>query len=539
MNWFSRISIKFKLMLIPLVGVLGFATNLSYNFSVNTETRQKLESVRDVYYPILERANNVIVTLDRTVEVLNSAVSAGELDMIKGADENAEKMRTMFREIRGLEPDRKQMVEQLSSGFENYYALAREISEGMISGSVDFAQLNAKVESMGSKLNLLKTELVDFRDQSHDLFTNNISNSIEDANTALNVGATIAVLITGILIAVALYITMQVTRNIGRVVTSLQEIASGEGDLTKRIKQNSEDEIGTLVFWFNSFIERLQGIIKDVVNSIDPLTGVSKELGSLAHESESASSEQLEATVSVNRSMKEMFESLNENAANTSNAAVAASDANDQAKKGHGIVSEAIRTINDLAREVAKAGETIHQLEADSENVGQILDVIQGIASQTNLLALNAAIEAARAGEHGRGFAVVADEVRTLASRTQESTEEIHRVIEQLQRTARAISEVMANGQRKAEESVTKAGDTGSSLQAITTRVEEINVMNTQIASATEEQQQTSHFIQQAIDEISASAQRAADGSAKVASSTEQLQKVAQKLGAVARQFRV
>ncbi len=539
MNWFNRISIKYKLLLIPLVGVLGFATNLIYNFSVNTESRLQLESVRDVYYPILERASNVIVTLDRTVEVLNSAVSAGEMDMIKGGDENAEKMRTLLREIRSLEPKRKQQVDDISSAFENYYQLAREISEGMISGKADFAQLNAKVETMGSKLNSLKSQLRDFRDESYELFSGNISNTIEDSNKALSVGATIAVLITAVLIFVSMYITMLVTRNIGQVVSSLQEIASGEGDLTKRIKQNSEDEIGKLVFWFNSFIERLQGIIGDVVTSISPLTDVSKELGSLAADSESASSEQLEATVSVNRSMKEMFSSLNENASNTANAAEAASDANEQAKKGHGIVSEAIRTINDLAREVAKAGETIHQLEADTANVGQILDVIQGIASQTNLLALNAAIEAARAGEHGRGFAVVADEVRTLASRTQESTEEIHRVIEQLQRTARAISEVMANGQRKAEESVNKAGDTGSSLQAITTRVEEIHVMNTQIASATEEQQQTSHFIQQAIDEISASAQRAADGSAKVASSTEQLQRVTQKLGAVARQFRV
>lgn len=539
MNWFNRISIKFKLMLIPLVGVIGFATNLIYNFSVNTETRHKLESVRDLYYPILERSNNVIVLLDRTVEVLNSSVSAGERDMIKGADENAERMRALFREIRSLEPERKQLVDELGSSFENYYTLAREISEGMITGSADFAQLNSKVETMGSKLNRLKGDLTDFRDQSHELFVSNISNSIADANTALNVGAGIAVLITVVLIAVALYVTMQVTSNIGRVVSSLQEIASGEGDLTKRIRQDSQDEIGTLVFWFNSFIERLQGIIKEVVQSIDPLTSVSRELGELAHQSEHASTEQLEATVSVNRSMKEMFESLNENASNTSNAAVAASDANEQAKKGHGIVGEAIRTINDLAREVAKAGETIHQLEADTENVGQILDVIQGIASQTNLLALNAAIEAARAGEHGRGFAVVADEVRTLASRTQESTEEIHRVIEQLQRTARAISDVMANGQRKAEESVNKAGDTGSSLQAITTRVEEINVMNTQIASATEEQQQTSHFIQQAIDEISSSAQRAAEGSAQVANSTEQLQRVAQKLGSVVRQFRV
>ena len=539
MNWFSRISIKYKLLLIPLVGVIGFATNLVYNFSINTQTSHKLENVRDVYYPVLEQANNVIVTLDRTVEILNSAVSAGEMDMIKTADGNADKMRAMFKEMRKLDPQRGERLDELSNEFEDYYKLAHDISAGMIGGKADFAQLNAKVEQMSSRFKVLKSQLVEFRDESHKLFTNNISQSISDANTALSVGAIIAVVITIVLIAVAMYVTMQVTRNIGRVVESLQEIASGEGDLTKRIRQDSQDEIGTLVYWFNSFIERLQGIIKDVVNSIEPLSHVSNELGGLAHDSEHASTEQLESTVSVNRSMKEMFESLNENAANTANAAEAASFANDQAKKGFSVVGEAIRTIDDLAREVAKAGETIHQLEADTENVGQILDVIQSIASQTNLLALNAAIEAARAGEHGRGFAVVADEVRTLASRTQESTEEIHRVIEQLQRTARAISEVMTAGQRKAEDSVAKAGETGSSLEAITTRVEQINVMNTQIASATEQQQQTSQFIQRAIDEISTSAQRAADGSAKVASSTEQLQQVAQQLSAVASQFKV
>ncbi|RLT97379.1 MAG: methyl-accepting chemotaxis protein [Ketobacter sp.] len=539
MNWFNRISIKYKLLFIPLVGVLGFGANLAYNFSVNTETSVSLESVRDQYYPILEKANNMIVLLDRTTETLNSAVSAGELDIINTADENADKMRALEDDIYKLEPKRKAEVEQLKIQFDKYYSAARALSEGMITGAIDFSTLNDKVEEMGKLQSTLKTNLQDFRDESHQLFTSNISDSIEKAREALTVGAVIALIITILLIAVAMYITASVTSNIARVVRSLKDIASGEGDLTKRIKQSSEDEMGELVFWFNSFIEKLQSIIKEVVDSIGPLTSTSRELGSLAHESENVSNEQLESTVSVNRSMNEMFESLNENASNTANAAEAASYANEQAKTGHGIVKDTIKTINDLAQEVAKAGETIHQLEADTANVGAILDVIQGIASQTNLLALNAAIEAARAGEHGRGFAVVADEVRTLASRTQESTEEIHGVIDQLQKTARVISEVMAAGQSKAEQSVAQAGSAGNSLEAITTRVEEINVMNTQIASASEEQQQTSQFIQQAIDEISNSARLAAEGSAKVASSTEQLQSVTQRLDTVARQFRV
>ncbi|MDY6921812.1 MAG: methyl-accepting chemotaxis protein [Pseudomonadota bacterium] len=539
MSWFNRISIKYKLFMIPLVGVLGFGANLIFNFSVNSETSQNLESVRDRYYPILENANGLIVLLERTTETLNSAVSAGEIDMIEGADNNADSMRTLLSEIHSLEPQRKAQVESLEKDFNRYYSTAKALSEGMITGNIDFAQLNDRVKEMGQLQSQLKDELQQFRDQSHELFSTNISNSIAMAQSALNVGAIIAVVIILLLIAVAVYITSSVTANISRIVASLKEIASGEGDLTKRIRATSDDEFGDLVYWFNSFIEKLQSIIRDVVESIEPLTTTSRELGKLAHESETVSNEQLESTVSVNRSMNEMFESLNENASNTANAAEAASYADEQSQKGHSIVKDTIRTINDLAGEVAKAGETIHQLEADTANVGAILDVIQGIASQTNLLALNAAIEAARAGEHGRGFAVVADEVRTLASRTQESTEEIHTVIEQLQKTARVISEVMAAGQAKAEQSVSQAGEAGNSLEAITTRVEEINVMNTQIASATEEQQQTSHFIQQAIDEISQSAQRAAEGSAKVASSTEQLQGVTQRLETVAGQFKV
>lgn len=539
MNWFNRISIKYKLLIIPLVGLVGFVTYLMFNLSVNTDTRNNLEKVRDRYYPILESASSSIVTLDRVSETLNSAVSAGELDAVSAADTSAEEMRKLLINIHELEPDRKDEVQKLSEGFDLYYKLAREISVGMISGNIDFSQLNSKVEEMGSVQKKLKETLIEFRDTSLELFNSSLSGTVEQSANALKVGVGITVLIAIILLAVSFYITSIVNANISRIVASLKDIASGEGDLTKRIRQTSDDEIGDLVFWFNSFVEKLQNIIGDVVTSIEPLTAASKELGSLAHESETVSNEQLESALSVNRSMNEMFESLNENAANTANAAEAASDANDQAKNGHNIVQSTINTIDDLAKEVAKAGETIHQLESDTENVGAILDVIQGIASQTNLLALNAAIEAARAGEHGRGFAVVADEVRTLASRTQESTEEIHSVIDQLQKTARIISEVMAAGQLKAEESVKKAGDAGNSLGAITSRVEEINVMNTQIASATEQQQQTSQFIQNAVNEISQSAQAAADGSAKVASSTEQLQAVTDRLGAVARQFKV
>ena len=180
MNWLNRISIKYKLLLIPLVGVLGFGANLVFNVSVNTETSESLESVRDRYYPILEKANGMIVLLDRTNETLNSAVSAGEIEMVASADENAEQMRSFLTEIYDLEPNRKGEVEDLKVKFNRYYSSARSLSEGMISGNIDFSQLNDKVAEMGELQKQLKNDLQNFRDQSHALFASNISDSIQE-----------------------------------------------------------------------------------------------------------------------------------------------------------------------------------------------------------------------------------------------------------------------------------------------------------------------------------------------------------------------
>jgi len=539
MSWLSRISIKFKILIIPLVGILGFAVNLVYNGGVNSSNADHLVTVRDVLFPVLEKSNSNIVLTDRITELLNSAVAAGEEEVVKSTDAVADQVRKNLKEIAATDASRTDEAQLVAKDFDAYYAMAREVSIDMIRGTADMAAMSKKMDSMRSSLEKLKAAEVKFRDNSHSKFSETIQHVTQASSTALNVGMIVALVTITVLLAVAFSITILITTNIGNVVESLKDIARGEGDLTRRIRLMSNDEIGELVEWFNIFVEKLQHTIKDVVESIAPLTKVSGELNQLTSVTERMSTDQVSTTNAVTHAIQEMFVSLNENAVNASAAATFTSEAEDEAKSGRAIVMNTVTTINELAADVEKAGIAIRQLEADTANVGSILDVIQGIAGQTNLLALNAAIEAARAGEHGRGFAVVADEVRTLASRTQSSTQEIQNVIEQLQRTARTISEVMVKGEQRAKESTRRAADTGHTLDTITSKVENISTMTMQIAAATEEQQRTSKAIQDNIIGIRDSAEKGSNNVRRVAEVTESLVDVTTKLQAVSSQFKV
>ncbi|PCI45047.1 MAG: chemotaxis protein [Moraxellaceae bacterium] len=539
MHWLRSLSIKYKIFLIPFVGVIGFACNHLINNNVNSNNATRLAAIRDVYFPVLEKADTNIIRLDRITETLNAGVSTGEMDMVDVASDLRGEMLATFMEIIDLYPEKEKKIKRYMIEFKSYYEEASSLSIGMIDGTADFSTLNEHVERMGLALNKIQNSLNTFRSDSHKEFIDVVQQTTDDANNALVVGGIVSLVIVLVLMMTAYSVAMLITKNIGGVVASLRDIASGEGDLTKRIEQNSADEIGELVESFNAFIEKLQGIITEVIDSVAPLISVSKNLQELTQQTKMMATSQQTTIQDVTQAISQVFDSVNEVAINAAAAAESAMQADNEAKIGESISHTTVAAINQLASEVEQAVVTNRQLETDTEGVGAILEVIQGVAEQVNLLALNAAIEAARAGEHGRGFAVVADEVRTLASKTQDSTKQIQKVIDQLRKTARMITDIMEASQAQAIESVSQAGRSGQSFAEITLKVGTISDMNYQIASATEEQQRTSQTMLESVEGIKVSAGKSAIMAGEVAEETQALIDVTEKLQRVAKQFKV
>ncbi|MDR2306033.1 MAG: methyl-accepting chemotaxis protein [Paucimonas sp.] len=340
--------------------------------------------------------------------------------------------------------------------------------------------------------------------------------------TSLLIGLAAAVL--GLLLV---WLTARgVTRPILAVAERLKDIASGEGDLTRRLDYNRDDELGQLSGWFNRFLDKLQPVIAQLKASLQEARGTADQSAVIATQTSTGMQQQHREIEQVATAANEMSATAHDVANNAAQAAQAARGADQAAREGLALVTANRQDIERLADGMDAAMHEARSLESRSEQIGSVLEVIRAIAEQTNLLALNAAIEAARAGEAGRGFAVVADEVRNLAQRTQVSVEEIRQVIEGLQHGTRDVVGAMATGQRQAQDSATQMAQTLPALQRIGEAVMVITDMTLQIASAAEEQSAVAEEVNRnvaGIRDVTESLSGQADESARISQALNQL----------------
>ncbi len=350
-------------------------------------------------------------------------------------------------------------------------------------------------------------------------------------------GVTVVIVIGGFILV--WFIAGTITKPIRKVVDMLMDIAQGEGDLTKRLEVRSQDEVGEMSKWFNTFLEKLHTLISDVAMVSREVASAATEIAASSEQMATGMSEQTQQVSQISSAIEEMSASVVEVARKSAEAANHAADSGKTAEEGGTVVKQTISGMQGIHQAVSASATSVQELGKRGQQIGQIIQVINDIADQTNLLALNAAIEAARAGEHGRGFAVVADEVRKLADRTTKATEEIGGSIQAIQTETGQAVERMNAGTQQVTTGVELATQAGVSLQQIVDKAKGVADMIRSIAAAAEEQSAAGEQVSRNVESISAVTRQATEGANQAATAASQLSSRAEQLQSLVNRFKL
>nr|MBF0681865.1 methyl-accepting chemotaxis protein [Pseudomonas sp.] len=349
----------------------------------------------------------------------------------------------------------------------------------------------------------------------------------------------IGLLIAALMAALVAVLIRSITRPLRHTMQAMANIASGDADLTRSLDVSGNDELTTLGRDFNTFVQKMRSMMGQLFETANALEHTSRSVGGLASQAHDQSQQQSLQMEQVATAVNEVTYAVQEVAKNAEHAANEVNAAEQQAGQGQVNIDASLQQIDQLSTTIGQAVEVIQSLADESTKIGSVLEVIGSIADQTNLLALNAAIEAARAGEQGRGFAVVADEVRLLAQRTQQSTAEIHTMIERLQKNSGAAVNVILESNRASQATVEQASQAGESLGQIAQALRTLSALNASIASATLQQTHVVEDINQNVTQAAGLAQQSTSAAQQSSAAGEQMGQLAEQLNRLLRQFKV
>ncbi|OLF76156.1 chemotaxis protein [Pseudoalteromonas haloplanktis] len=483
---FKNLSITKKIHAITSIAIIAFLVIVLVNYFAMNENRISLDEMEKSSYKVAKLTLANVSILEKLDELYTQAVTFGEQDLVTKASETYQQL---IMNIDAIETINASYINSdTKTRLANYEKISATIANGMVNGTADFSKIQQQAQLKTSLYEAVLTSFKSAQQKADDRFFQLVANTKARSDDALNLMLVVAVVSLTLLLLMAIWIARNIGSSASDAANNLSLLASGKGSLSTKLAVNSEDEIGQVSINFNAFISLLRETVLEVIAVCEPLMENSTRLVQGMERAERATTKQTTDADVVKQSMEEMKQSvgdISQSAASASNAVQTAEKEVDQSRAQVKMSVNASRTLSD---EINIAANTINKLADDTKNVSQILNVITSIAEQTNLLALNAAIEAARAGEHGRGFAVVADEVRELASRTAQSTNEIRELLSTLSVAANESVTAMTSARDMATDNASAAEQTGVSIEKIAEQILEINGMNSQIAAATEEQ---------------------------------------------------
>lgn len=452
------------------------------------------------------------------------------------AEQHAKLFHKAITEIKELDKKNITHYQAMELAFDEYYKKGQQMAKTYINeGPAGGNQMMGEFDKAAAHI----IELIDpFLSKIHSTVYANLENITEKSNSTTN-----TIIITSVIIFIILLIVFYILKvsinKVDELGNAILNIGSGDGDLSRQLEVTGNDEVAHVAVGFNKFVSFIRHLIITISDTTTNLLSSTDMSRSIMSKTNNNARSQKDRTQEVSSMIDEVAVIGKQITDKTIQAVSSADTAQEAANVGRQSVEEVVSSINDLASKIQSASTVIQNLEKYSEDIGSILEVIKGIAEQTNLLALNAAIEAARAGEQGRGFAVVADEVRSLATRTQEATSEIQVTIEQLQQGSRDASSVMEFSKTITNTTIEKAGNARSQLESIVNSIVAIDGINKHIASSTGEQNNMISTVYNNIEDINQIADQTTAGVKELSDINEQIQELTHQLSQEIQQFKV